>query len=104
MKNNNTLFHFLCSNSLRRFANKNSCAEKNTITAKSIHKRWILMPLLVFGLLFTKGNVWGQTTVTYAQRVAHYNAGSVFAVGTAGAFDKAQVKLVCTLTGVLLSK
>jgi hypothetical protein len=60
MKNNTTLFHFLCSNLLRRFANKNSCTEKNTVTANRINKRWILMPLMVLTILFTSGNAWGQ--------------------------------------------
>jgi hypothetical protein len=74
MKNNNTLFHFLCSNSLRRFANKNSCAEKNTITAKNIHKLWILMPLMVLAFLFGNVNVSGQTTVTYTMQTGNFNS------------------------------
>ena len=71
MKKNTTLFHFLCNNSLRRFANKNSCTEKNTITAMNINKRWILMPLMVFAFLFTNGNAWGQNTVTYVLQDAN---------------------------------
>ena len=74
MKNNTILFDFLCINSLRRFANKNSFAEKNTVTAKSINKRWILMPLMVLAFLFGNVNVSGQTTVTYTMQTGNFNS------------------------------
>jgi hypothetical protein len=74
MKNNTILFDFLCINSLRRFANKNSVSEKNTITVKNIHKRWILMPLMVLAFLFGNVNVSGQTTVTYAMQTGNFNS------------------------------
>ena len=74
MKNNTILFHFLCSNSLSRFANKNSCVVKNTVTAKNINKLWILMPLLVLGFLFGNVNVSAQTTVTYAMQTGNFNS------------------------------
>ena len=63
MKNNTLLFDFLCSNSLRKFVKKKSCAEKNTLTAKSIHKRWILIPLMLLTILFTKGDAFSLTKV-----------------------------------------
>ena len=74
MKNNTILFDFLCINSLRRFANKNSFAEKNTVTAKIINKRWILMPLMVLAFLFGNVNVSGQTTVTYTMQTGNFNS------------------------------
>ena len=74
MKNNTILFDFLCINSLRRFANKNSFAEKNTVTAKIINKRWILMPLMVLVFLFGNVNVSGQTTVTYTMQTGNFNS------------------------------
>jgi hypothetical protein len=63
MKNNTLLFGSLCSNSLPSAAHKNSCAEKTTVNAKSIHKRWLLMPLMVLGFLFTNGDLWGQNSL-----------------------------------------
>jgi len=74
MKNNTILFDFLCINSLRRFANKKSFVEKNTITAKNIHKCWILMPLMVLAFLFGNVNVSGQTTVTYTMQTGNFNS------------------------------
>lgn len=62
MKNNTLLFGSLCSNSLPSAAYKNTFAEKITVNAKSIHKRWLLMPLMLLGFLFTNGNAWGQMT------------------------------------------
>ena len=74
MKNNTILFHFLCSNSLRRFANKNSCAETKTVTTKSINKHWILIPFMVLMFLFGNVNVSGQTTVTYTMQTGNFNS------------------------------
>ena len=74
MKNNTILFDFLCINSLRRFANKKSFVEKKTITAKNIHKCWILMPLMVLAFLFGNVNVSGQTTVTYTMQTGNFNS------------------------------
>ena len=62
---NNTLFGFLCSNSLPSAAYKNTFAEKITVNAKSIHKRWLLMPLMAMVFLFTNVNAWGQVVQTY---------------------------------------
>ena len=74
MKNNTILFHFLCSISLRRFANKNSCAETKTVTTKSINKHWILIPFMVLMFLFGNVNVSGQTTVTYTMQTGNFNS------------------------------
>jgi len=74
MKNNTALFYFLCSNSLRRFANKNSCAETKTVTTKSINKHWILIPFMVLMFLFGNVNVSGQTTVTYTMQTGNFNS------------------------------
>ena len=65
MKNNTLLFRSLYSNSLPSAAHKNTFAKKITVNAKSIHKRWLLMPLMVLGFLFTNGNLWGQVVQTY---------------------------------------
>jgi hypothetical protein len=74
MKNNSILFDFLCSNSLIRFANNNSCAETKTVTTKSINKRWILMPFMVLAFLFCNVNVSGQSTVTYTMQTGNFNS------------------------------
>ena len=48
-------------------------------------RRAILCFVLFFGFI---GGHWGQTTVTYSQRVSYYDAGSVWSTGTAGAFNE----------------
>ncbi|MBM6499937.1 T9SS sorting signal type C domain-containing protein [Flavobacterium macrobrachii] len=65
MKNNTLLFGSLCSNSLPSATYKNYFTEKITDNAKSIHKRWMLMPLMALVFLFTNGNAWGQVVQTY---------------------------------------
>ncbi|WP_395633033.1 hypothetical protein [Flavobacterium sp.] len=60
MKNNTLLFSSLYSNSLPSAAYKITLAEKITVNAKSIQKRFLLMPLMVLGFLFTNANLWGQ--------------------------------------------
>lgn len=48
-------------------------------------RRALLFCVFLFGIF---GVSWGQVTVTYDQRIAHYNAGTVFTLGTAGAFNQ----------------
>lgn len=61
------------------------------MNSRTLHTRFAL-----FLCAFLFGNIglsWGQATVFYEQRVAHYNAGTIFTSNTAGAFNQGSYQL-----------